>query len=119
MMRMFPGLRGFLFIALLVQAPASPVIPPTQADFALTAKGTAQHWPMFRGPQASGVADGQGAIVEWDAKSGKNVRWKTTIPGVANSSPVIWGNRIYLATAISSSGDTMFQAGNAGINAYG
>jgi outer membrane protein assembly factor BamB len=120
-------LRPLLMVALLAQgprgaapvpAPATPVIPPTEADFALTAKGTSQNWPMFRGAQASGVADAQGAVVEWDVKSGKNVRWKTPIPGVANASPVIWGNRIYVVTAISSSGDTMFQAGNAGINAH-
>src|SRR5436190_16082386 len=95
--------RGLLIAALLAQAPT--VVPPTEADLALTPKGTPQNWPMFRGMQASGVADAQGALVEWDVKSGKNMRWKTPIPGVANASPVVWGNRIYLTTAISSSGD--------------
>ena len=109
-------LREFLLLLLLFGQ--SPQPAPTPADLALTPKGAAQNWPMFRGPQASGVADGQGALVEWDVKSGKNIRWKTPLPGVANSSPIIWGNRIFVATAISSSGDTMFQAGNAGINAY-
>ena len=113
---------GMLMVALLLQAPQAtppaPVIAPGPADFVLTPKGAAQNWPMFRGPQASGVADAQGALVEWDVKAGKNVRWKTPIPGVANSSPVIWGNRIYVATAISSTGENTFQAGNAGINAH-
>src|SRR5688572_9398268 len=99
--------RGLLLAALLAQ-----VIRPAEADFVITPRGTPQNWPMFRGPQASGVADAQGALVEWDAKSGKNVRWKTPIPGVANSSPVVWGNRIYLTTAISSSGDTTFRSGD-------
>ena len=109
-----------LMVALLFQAPQAtppaPVIAPGPTDFALTPKGAAQNWPMFRGPQASGVADAQGALVEWDVKSGKNVRWKTPIPGVANSSPVIWGNRIYVATADSTTGVNTFQAGNAAIN---
>ena len=65
----------------------------------LTPKGAAQNWPMFRGPQASGVGDAQGAVVEWDVTSGKNVRWKTPLPGVANASPIIWGNRVYVANA--------------------
>lgn len=109
-----------LMVALLFQAPQAtppaPVIAPGPTDFALTPKGAAQNWPMFRGPQASGVADAQGALVEWDVKGGKNIRWKTPIPGFANSSPVIWGNRIYVATADSATGVNTFQAGNAGIN---
>ena len=109
-----------LIATVLAQGPQAaaptPAIPPGPADFVLIPKGTAQNWPMFRGPQASGVADTQGAIVEWDVKSGKNFRWRTAIPGVANASPVIWGNRIYLATADSSAGVNTFQAGNAGIN---
>lgn len=104
--------RGVLLAALLAQAPATPVIRPTEADLVITPKGAPQNWPMFRGPQATGVADAQGALVEWDVKTGKNVRWKTPIAGVANSSPVVWGSRIYLTTAISSSGDTTFGAGD-------
>jgi outer membrane protein assembly factor BamB len=115
--------RGLLIAAVLfqgAQAPApAPAAAPGPADFVLTAKGTAQNWPMFRGQQAAGVGDAQGAIVEWDVTSGKNVRWKTPLPGVANSSPIIWGNRVYVANAISSSGDTRFQAGQAGIQSYG
>ena len=92
---------AMLMVALLFQAPQTtppaPVIAPGPTDFALTPKGAAQNWPMFRGPQASGVADAQGALVEWDVKAGKNIRWKTPIPGFANSSPVIWGNRIFLS----------------------
>src|SRR6187431_1436647 len=113
-------LPAMLMVALLFQAPQTtppaPVIAPGPTDFALTPKGAAQNWPMFRGPQASGVADAQGALVEWDVKAGKNIRWKTPIPGFANSSPVIWGNRIYVATADSTTGVNTFQAGNAGIN---
>lgn len=71
----------------------------------------AQNWPSFRGVQASGNADGQAAPVEWDAPSGKNVRWKTPIPGLANSSPIVWGDRIFVTTAVSGAGDDTFRTG--------
>ena len=44
------------------------------------ARGKPQPWPAFRGANAAGVADGQGAVAEWDAATGTNVRWKTPIP---------------------------------------
>ena len=68
-------------------------------------------WPSFRGPNASGVADRQGAITEWDASTGKNIRWKTPIPGFATASPVVWGDTVFVVTAISSKGDTTFRTG--------
>jgi len=62
----------------------------------------AQNWPQFRGPGASGVVEGQPAAVHWDAPKSVNTRWKTAIPGLAHSSPVVWGNKIFLTTAITS-----------------
>jgi outer membrane protein assembly factor BamB len=70
-----------------------------------------QNWPSFRGPGASGVADGQGAPLEWNIASGKNVLWKTPIPGLANSSPIIWGDRVFVTTAISAADDDTFRTG--------
>jgi len=62
----------------------------------------AQDWPQFRGPNASGVADGYPTPVKWDATNGSNILWKTPIPGLAVSSPIIWGSRVWVTTAISS-----------------
>jgi outer membrane protein assembly factor BamB len=53
-------------------------------------------WPSFRGIQASGVADGFSTPVRWDATSG--IVWKTPIPGVGHSSPVIWGDNVCLSS---------------------
>ncbi len=61
-----------------------------------------QHWPSFRGPAASGVADGSPTPVKWNAKTGENVLWKTPIAGVAVSSPIVWGDRVFVSTAVSS-----------------
>ncbi|HSR52867.1 MAG TPA: PQQ-binding-like beta-propeller repeat protein [Acidobacteriota bacterium] len=73
--------------------------------------GPAKPWPSFRGPRASGVADGQGAPLEWSVKDDKNVLWKTPVEGIANSSPVIWGSKVFVTTAVSSSGDSTFRTG--------
>ncbi len=62
----------------------------------------AQNWPQFRGPGASGVVEGQPTAVSWDAEKSVNTRWKTMIPGLAHSSPVVWGDKIFVTTAVSS-----------------
>jgi outer membrane protein assembly factor BamB len=72
------------------------------------------HWPSFRGPAASGVADGQNPPTEWNAMSGHNVLWRTPIPGLGHSSPVIWGDRIFVTTAVSDDPDPVFRYGTDG-----
>lgn len=69
---------------------------------AATASVSGQNWPSFRGPSASGVADGRPTAVTWNVATGENVRWKTATTGVAVSSPIVWGDRVFLSTAISS-----------------
>ena len=56
-------------------------------------------WPSFRGPKASGVSP-SGAPTTWDVPSGKNVLWRTPLPGLALSSPAIHGNHLFLTTAV-------------------
>jgi outer membrane protein assembly factor BamB len=68
-------------------------------------------WTGFRGDNASGNGDGQGAVVEWDLESGRNVRWKTPIPGISTASPIVSGDRVFVVTAISSAGDSTFRTG--------
>jgi outer membrane protein assembly factor BamB len=63
---------------------------------------SAQHWPAFRGSNAAGVADGNATAVKWNTVTGENVAWKTPVPGVAVSSPIVWGDRVFVSTAISS-----------------
>jgi len=62
----------------------------------------AGEWPQFRGPAASGIGDSTKPPVHWDATKNTNVAWKTEIPGLSVSSPVAWGDRIFVTTAISS-----------------
>jgi len=70
-----------------------------------------RNWSSFRGEGSAGNGDGQRAITEWDAASGKNIKWKTPIPGVATSSPIVWGNRVFATTAVSSAGNNSFKTG--------
>lgn len=73
-----------------------------------TSKGS---WPSFRGPNASGIVDGQNLPDEWSVKTGQNILWRTPIPGLAHSSPVVWGNRIFVTTALSSDPKATFRPG--------
>lgn len=72
-------------------------------------KGT--HWPQFRGPGALGIAEGYPTPRKWDATKGKGIRWKTPIPGLGLSSPIIWDDRIYLTTAVRAAGDQELRVG--------
>jgi len=72
---------------------------------------SAADWPQFRGPSASGVGSGAKPPVQWDATKGTNVVWKAEIPGLAVSSPIVWGDRVYVTTAISSDSTQKFRTG--------
>lgn len=70
------------------------------------------NWPSFRGKDASGVADRQNLPNSWDAPKNTKIKWKTRIPGLAHSSPVVWGGRVFVTTAVSSTrGDGAFRHG--------
>ena len=68
-------------------------------------------WPSFRGRQASGVADGQNLPDKWDGAKGENILWRAPIPGLAHSSPVVWGDKIFVTTSVSSDPDASFRPG--------
>ncbi|HVF86455.1 MAG TPA: PQQ-binding-like beta-propeller repeat protein [Pyrinomonadaceae bacterium] len=75
----------------------------------------AQNWPSFRGKNASGVAEGRKTPVTWDGVKSVNVRWKTPIPGLSHASPVVWGSRVFVITAISDGAKPTFVAKDRGI----
>jgi outer membrane protein assembly factor BamB/protein tyrosine phosphatase (PTP) superfamily phosphohydrolase (DUF442 family) len=94
------------------------VIPPREIVNVATARPPARpiasdkgSWPSFRGPHASGVAEGQNLPDQWNGKTGENILWRTPIPGLAHSSPVVWGNRIFVTTAVSSDPKATFRPG--------
>ena len=93
-------MRRLLVLAFVAFAvAAAPAAPPTG------------NWPSFRGTYAAGTADGQNLPDRWDGAKGEGVLWKVRIPGLAHSSPIVWGERIYVTTAISSAGEATFKHG--------
>ena len=76
-----------------------------------TAADDSGNWPAFRGLQATGVAEGHTTAVEWDIESGKNVVWKTPIPGMGHGAPVIWGDNVFVITAVGKEDDPFLKVG--------
>jgi len=66
------------------------------ASFASTALSA--NWPQWRGPGGLGISEEKNLPTEWSAT--KNIKWKTPIAGRGHSSPVVWGNKLFLTTAI-------------------
>jgi len=71
----------------------------------------AQNWPSFRGANASGNGDGQNPPTNWDAGKNTNIVWKTEIPGLAHASPVVWGDKLFVVTAVSGAPKGKFRHG--------
>ncbi len=95
----------------IFRRPLSFVLLAVLAAYWTGAAVSSGNWDSFRGPRAGGVADGQNLPDAWNGVNGENIEWKTTIPGLAHSSPVVWGDRLYLTTAISSEDGATFRHG--------
>ncbi|HTG44278.1 MAG TPA: hypothetical protein VK633_07070, partial [Verrucomicrobiae bacterium] len=57
-----------------------------------------ENWPQWRGPSATGTATDARPPLEWSET--KNVRWKVEVPGSGTGTPVIWGDQIFIQTAV-------------------
>ena len=73
-----------------------------------------KYWPGFRGPGGRGIADGAPLPTDWDVNSKKGILWQAEVEGLGHASPVIWGDRIFLATAVAASGSQDLIVGNTG-----
>jgi outer membrane protein assembly factor BamB len=71
----------------------------------------AANWPSFRGPGASGIAEGPPAPTTWDVPANKNVKWRVPVAGLSHSSPIVWGNQVCVASAISSTASADLKVG--------
>jgi len=70
-----------------------------------------QNWPQYRGDGARGVANGYRTVTHWDIEAGTNIRWRTELPGMAHSSPVIWNDELFLTNAVRKDGDAHLKVG--------
>src|SRR5262245_41159438 len=82
-----------------------PLVTGTVLLIALSATPHAQdpavasrHWHQWRGPDATGVSTTADPPLEWSET--KNIRWKVEIPGRGSSSPIVWGDRVFVSTAV-------------------
>lgn len=78
---------------------------------AFAQKAPNNNWPAFRGEHAAGVADGQNLPDTFDGTQGAGIKWRAHIPGLAHSSPVVWGDKVFVTTAVSSKADASFKRG--------
>ncbi|HVF89932.1 MAG TPA: PQQ-binding-like beta-propeller repeat protein [Blastocatellia bacterium] len=90
MKRFFVGFQSALTLCLLI---FSAVYLPSAS-----AAGGGSNWPQWRGPESKGISTDKGLPSEWSPT--KNIRWKTPIGGRGHSSPIVWGNRIFLTSSI-------------------
>lgn len=91
------------------------LLMPALLAFQRVAAAAPADWPAFRGPRASGVADGYEPPARWNADPAAGelagIAWRTPIPGLGHSSPIIWKDRIWLATAVRQAGDAPLRLG--------
>src|SRR6516164_8663722 len=59
-----------------------------------------QNWHQWRGPLATGEAPSGSPPTNWDEHT--NIKWKVEIPGLGHATPIIWGDRIFILTAIKT-----------------
>lgn len=88
-------MKAKIFFALAALVAASCLLSYSSAE-SLAAADT--NWPAWRGPEGSGVSTEKNLPDEWAAD--KNVLWKTPIAGRGHSSPIVWGKRVFVTTAI-------------------
>ena len=70
-----------------------------------------RQWSSYRGYYASGVLDKTSFPERWNVKENLNIKWKVDVPGLALSCPIIWGDKLFLTTAISESDNKVLRAG--------
>ncbi len=71
------------------------------ALWARQAPDASANWPQFRGAAAAGVADGFPLPLRWNVQAKENVRWSVPVPGLAHSSPIVWGDQVCVTTAVA------------------
>src|SRR3712207_238539 len=58
--------------------------------------GATENWPQWRGPSGNGVSDSTGLPTNWNAETNENIVWKTPLPSWSGSTPIIWGDHIFV-----------------------
>ena len=66
----------------------------------LTTAAVAENWPGWRGPRGDGTCSENEVPTQWDGPSGKNILWKSEIPGKGHASPIVWDDRMFVVSCL-------------------
>jgi len=72
------------------------------------------NWPSFRGENATGIGDGVDTLTSWNLETGEGVLWTAELPGLGNSSPVVWGDKVFVTTAVAEGMEQTIRTGLTG-----
>jgi outer membrane protein assembly factor BamB len=70
-----------------------------------TGPAPAENWPRFRGANGTGIAADKDIPIKWSAK--ENILWQVRLPGLGNSSPIVWGDRLFVQSAQANGKDRL------------
>ncbi|MFN0198394.1 MAG: PQQ-binding-like beta-propeller repeat protein [Planctomycetaceae bacterium] len=84
----------------IVAVAADKPKPKTKSQTEKNQLATITDWPRWRGPHANGVADGRKLPVKWSPT--ENIRWSVTLPGWGTSSPVVFGDKVFVTSQVPS-----------------
>lgn len=70
-----------------------------------------QQWPSFRGPYAAGFVENAHTATTWNIETGEHIKWKTAIPGLGHSCPIVWDNFVFVTTAVNTSKQESLKVG--------
>jgi outer membrane protein assembly factor BamB len=99
-MKQITALPLALFASMAILSAQSPSGPRAGVD-----------WPGFRGIAAAGVDDAKAVPLQWSVPESKLVKWKTPVSGLGHSSPIVWGDQVCTASAISGTPDPQLKVG--------
>lgn len=86
-------MRRLIAFPLLLLAPVTVLAGDLESDWL-------DNWPQWRGPLATGVGPNADPPLSWDQE--KNVKWKTDIEGSSTASPIVWGDQVFIVTAVET-----------------
>src|SRR5438874_9735146 len=88
-------IRSILLVTVVLLSSSLAAIQPGKSD-----EVRLQNWHHWRGPNANGTAPKADPPVVWGAKT--NIQWKAAIPGRGSATPIVWGDQVFVVTAIKT-----------------
>jgi outer membrane protein assembly factor BamB len=91
------SILAFSLVSIWISASPARALQETAVSMIASTGEAARYWPRWRGPSGQGHVSGNSYPDKWSAT--ENILWKVAVPGDGNSSPVVWGDRIFLTTS--------------------